>query len=169
MQYMKFSAIERKNLMASLAGMKNYLRQTFRSLTPEEALVPGPNGIFCPVEQVWHLADLEREGFGVRIERLRTELNPDLPDFEGTRIAQERNYRSLLLEAGLKAFDAARDANLAALLAVQAQDWTRRGTQEGVGEVTLCDMPTFLHQHDQAHVAEIEQWKLHFGSSQRDA
>ena len=166
---MKLSAIERQHLMASLAGMKDYLRQAFRSLTPEEALVPGPGGAFCPVEQVWHLADLEREGFGLRIERLRTELNPDLPDFDGTKIARERNYRSLPLEAGIKAFELARDANLAALLAVPAQDWTRRGTQEGVGEVTLCDMPMFLHQHDQAHVAEIEQWKQDFDSLQRDA
>lgn len=169
MQYMKLSAVERQNLVASLAGMTEYLRQAFQSLTPKEALVPGPGGAFSPVEQVWHLADLEREGFGLRIERLRTELNPHLPDFDGTRIAHERNYRSLSLEVGLKAFEAAREANLAALLAVSAREWTRRGTQEGVGEVALCDMPAFLHQHDQAHVAEIEQWKQHFGSSQRDA
>ena len=165
MQYMRLSAVERKDLMSSLAGMKDYLRQAFESLTPEEALVPGPGGSFCPVEQVWHLADLEREGFGLRIERLLTELNPHLPDFDGTRVARERNYRSLELEEGLKAFEAARDANLAALLAVLVPDWTRRGTQEGVGELTLCDMPTFLHQHDQAHVAEIEQWKQHFRSA----
>jgi DinB family protein len=163
MQYTKLSAAERESLMASLAGMKNYLRQAFRSLSAEEALIPGPGGAFCPVEQVWHLADLEREGFGSRIERLRTELNPRLPDFDGTRIAHERNYRSLSLEAGLKAFEVARDANLAALLAVQAGDWTRRGTQDGVGEVMLCDMPVFLQQHDHAHIAEIEQWKQQFG------
>ena len=163
MQYMKLSDVERKNLMTSLAGMNDYLRAAFQSLTPKEALVAGPGGAFCPVEQVWHLADLEREGFGLRIGRLRTESYPHLPDFDGTKIAHERNYRSLCLRAGLDAFETARGANLAALLSVPAEDWTRSGTQEGVGEVTLCDMPTFLHQHDKAHVAEIEQWKQHFG------
>jgi hypothetical protein len=159
MQYMKLSPIEREALMGSLVTMKSYLREAFQALRPEEMLMAGPDGAFSPVEQVWHLADLEREGFGRRIERLRTEPNPQLPDFDGTRIAQERNYRSLPLEAGLQAFEAARDANLAALRAVPDPDWTRRGSQEGVGEVSLCDMPSFLHQHDQAHIAEIEQWK----------
>src|SRR5262245_11660237 len=109
MQYMKLSAGARKDLMASLAGMKDYLREAFQALTPEEVLMPGPGGTFCPVEQVWHLADLEHEGFGSRIERLRTELNPHLPDFDGTKIARERNYRSLSIEAGLRAFEISRD------------------------------------------------------------
>jgi hypothetical protein len=166
---MKFTDAQREELMASLAGMKDYLRRTFQSLSAEEARAPGPSGAFSPVEQVWHLADLEREGFGLRIQRLRAESKPRLPDFDGTKIAHERNYRSLTLSAGLRAFEIARNANLAALRSVAAHEWTRSGIQDGVGEVTLCDMPTFLHQHDQAHVAEIEQWKERFGSLQRDA
>lgn len=168
MQYMKFTDIQREELMASLAGMKDYLQRTFQSLSAEDARVPGPSGASSPVEQVWHLADLEREGFGLRIQRLRTELKPHLSDFDGTKIAHERNYRSLSLSAGLREFVIARDANLVALRSVAAQEWTRSGTQDGVGEVTLCDMPTFLHQHDQAHVAEIEQWKQSFDNSQHD-
>lgn len=169
MRYMKLSDVERKDLMASLAAMKTYLREAFQSRTPDDALAPGPGGAFCPVEQVWHLADLERDGFGVRIRRLRTERRPHLPDFDGTKIAHERNYRALALAEGIEAFEIARDANLAAFLSLSAQDWTRSGTQEGVGEVMLCDMPTFLQQHDQAHVAEIEQWKQHSGRVQRNA
>ena len=42
MQYMKLSDVERKNLMTSLAGMNDYLRAAFQSLTPEEALVAWP-------------------------------------------------------------------------------------------------------------------------------
>src|SRR5262245_2788128 len=127
MQYTKLNRGERENLLTSLAGMKNYLRDAFQSLTPEEALIPGPSGAFSPVEQVWHLADLEREGFGARIERLRTESKPHLPDFDGTKVAEERNYRALALEAGLSAFEAARDANLAALRSIGAEEWNRGG------------------------------------------
>jgi hypothetical protein len=158
MQYVKLNDAERGELLAALAAMKDYLRRMFHSLSSEEARAPGPGGAFSPVEQVWHLADLEREGFGLRIRRLLEESNPRLPDFDGTRIAQERAYRSLSLAAGLEAFEAARDANLVLLRSVDAADWYRGGTQDGVGEVTLCDMPVFLRQHDQAHVAEIEQW-----------
>ena len=159
MQYMKLGETQRQELMRALAGMKNFLREAFGSLTPAETRTPGPVGSFSPVEQVWHLADLEREGFGVRIQRLRTETNPHLPDFDGAKLAQERNYRALSLAEGLLAFEAAREANLRTLETLSPEAWSRSGTQEGVGSVSLCDMPTFLHQHDQAHVAEIEEWK----------
>jgi hypothetical protein len=160
-QYMKLNAIERDELMRSLAGMSEFLQGAFTGLTDAQAREPGPDGAFAPVEQVWHLADLEREGFGLRIRRLQTEDRPQLPDFDGTKIARERDYRSLSLQEGLRAFSAARADNIAALHAVSANDWARKGTQEGVGAVTLCDMPVFLLQHDEAHKAEIEDWRQH--------
>ena len=159
MQYMKLTEVQQHELMESLAAMKTFLREAFESLTPEEAQTPGPAGSFSPVEQVWHLADLEREGFGLRIRRLQTEANPDLPDFDGTKVAHERNYRSLSLPAGLRNFEAAREANIHTLRALSPDAWVRSGTQDGVGAVSLCDMPTFMHQHDQAHIAEIQEWK----------
>ena len=163
MQYMKLTEVQQQELMEALAGMRRFLREAFDSLTPEEARTPGPDGSFSPVEQVWHLADLEREGFGVRIQRLRTEVNPHLPDFDGTKIAKERGYRSLSLTEGLRAFEMAREANIGILQALPPEAWVRGGTQEGVGAVSLCDMPAFLHQHDEAHIAEIEEWKRFAG------
>lgn len=159
MQYMKLSEVQREELMAALAGMKKFLREAFGSLPPEQTRMPGPGGSFSPVEQVWHLADLECEGFALRIRRLQTETNPHLLDFDGAKIARERNYRALSLAEGLRAFEAAREANLRTLETLSPEAWMRSGTQEGVGFVSLCDMPTFLHQHDQAHIAEIEEWK----------
>lgn len=47
--------------------MPAFLTERFAPLSAEEARVPGPDGGFSPVEQCWHLADLEREGFGTRI------------------------------------------------------------------------------------------------------
>ncbi len=165
MQYMKLTEVQQHELMEALAGMKRFLREAFDSLTPEEAQTPGPGGSFSPVEQVWHLADLEREGFGVRIQRLQTESNPHLPDFDGTKIAKERDYRSLSLTEGLRAFEVAREANIDILRALPPEAWGRSGTQEGVGGVSLCDMPTFLHQHDEAHITEIKEWQQFVGRS----
>jgi len=164
-QYMKLPEVQRLELMESLAAMKTFLHRMFESLTPEMAQTPGPGRSFSPVEQVWHLADLEREGFGLRIRRLQTEANPHLPDFDGTRVAHERNYRSLSLAAGLRTFEAAREANIATLQALPPEAWVRSGTQVGVGTVSLFDMPTFMHQHDQEHIAEIQEWKLFTGRS----
>jgi len=89
-QYMKLTKVQRRELTESLAAMKTFLRKIFESLTPQEVQTPGPAGSFSPVEQVWHLADLEREGFGVRIRRLQTEAKPHLPDFNGTKVAHGR-------------------------------------------------------------------------------
>lgn len=160
---MKLNAIQRHELMASLAAMKTFLRRTFESLTPQEARAPGPAGAFSPVEQVWHLADLEREGFGLRIRRLQAEADPHLPDFDGTKVAHERNYRALCIAAGLRTFEAAREANIATLRALPPPAWLRSGTQEGLGIVSLCDMPSFMRQHDQAHIAEIREWQRFHG------
>jgi len=159
MQYMKLTDVERQELMDSLAAMKTFLHQAFVLLTPDEAQVPGFGGAFSPVEQVWHLADLEREGFGLRIRRLQTEANPHLPHFDGAKIARERNYRSRSLPEGLHNFETAREANICTLKALSPESWVRSGTQDGVGIVSLCDMPAFMHQHDQAHIAEIQEWK----------
>jgi hypothetical protein len=168
MKYFKLNDVQRKELMESLAGMKNFLVENFGSLTPEEARLPGPGDSFSPVEQVWHLADLEREGFGLRIRRLQSERNPHLPDFDGDKIARERNYRTLSLLAGLRAFAEARQANLSCLQTLSAEEWAKNGTQEGVGDVSLCDMPVFISQHDRAHVGEILAWK-NFAARQNHA
>ena len=52
------------------------------------SLVRVRSGPFALVEQVWHLADLEREGFGERIRRLIAEEDPFLPDFDGAHLAE---------------------------------------------------------------------------------
>lgn len=159
MQYLALTDDARAVLLRSLADMPSYLEREFLSLTPEQARRPGPDGTFSPVEQVWHLADLERQGFGSRIGRLLSECEPRLPDFDGGAVAAARHYRSLSLVAGLEAFREARQQNLARLRSVAASDWNRSGQQDGVGRVSLCDMPSFMSQHDAAHRAEIAAWK----------
>lgn len=161
MQYMRLDVAQREALLASLSDMVVYLGATLGRLRADEASAAGPDGMFSPVEQVWHLADLEREGFGRRIERLLAETEPALPDFDGTRIAAERNYRVLSLHTGLTAFAQARARNLETLRRVDPASWYRSGRQEGMGRVSLCDMPSFMFQHDAAHRAEIEAWKTY--------
>ena len=159
MKYMKLNREQREDLLASLAGMPGFLRNVFADLTDEQTRTRAQDGVPSPVEQVWHLADLEREGFKTRIARLLGEVEPELPDFNGARVAADRNYRSLSFEEGLAAFTAARRDTLAALRAIDTQSWFRSGTQEGVGKVSLCDIPSFMLQHDAAHRMEIEAWK----------
>jgi hypothetical protein len=163
MQYMALPLAQREALLETLEQMPQYLEQQFCSLTAERLRQRGADGSFSPVEQVWHLADLEREGFGLRIDRLLSESEPQLPDFDGAAIAATRRYRSLSLTAGLAAFRQARQRNLAMLRTLAADAWTRSGQQQGVGRVSLCDLPGFMSQHDAAHRGEISAWKAQLG------
>jgi hypothetical protein len=146
-------------LLSELEAMPNFLEASFRTLVPLETTAPGPDGTFSPVEHCWHLADLEREGYAVRIRRLREEVDPWLPDFDGARIARERNYESRSLAEGIAAFRDARRRNISVLRTLGADDWIRRGQQESVGAIALCDVPTMMAEHDTVHRREIEAWK----------
>src|SRR5262249_42933594 len=144
MRYIKMTPQDRDALLAGLAAMPDYLARTFGSLSPADAATRGPAHLFSPVEQAWHLADLEREGFGLRIRRLAAEVDPLLPDFDGDRAARERNYSALSLADGLAAFRRARAENIETLRRVTDVEWPRAGTQEGVGPVALCDLPSMM-------------------------
>jgi hypothetical protein len=162
MHYMRLDAGQREEFLDTLARMPEFLRSIFNGLSAEQARSPALDGGPSPVEQVWHLADLEREGYGVRIQRLLTETEPHLPDFDGAQVAAARNYRSRSLDDGLAAFADARGRNISTLRSLDAQSWVRSGSQDGVGPVSLCDIPSFMSQHDSAHRAEIEVWKNSF-------
>ena len=150
--------VERHAVLAELATMPAFLEERFGTLSPEAARRAGPHDTFSPVEQCWHLADLEVEGFGARIRRLASEESPALPDFDGARIARERDYRSRALPPALRAFRAAREENLATLRSLAEDAWARSGVQEGVGKVTLADVPRLMREHDRSHRAEIDEW-----------
>jgi len=107
-------------------------------------------------EQLWHLADLEREGWLMRIERLLAEEQPALPDFDGNALAEQRDYRAKDPYLALQRFRAARSASLARLRGINARQWKRSGTLERVGPIALEDLPRKMSEHDQAHRVEIE-------------
>jgi DinB family protein len=146
---------ELEPILAELASMPAHLESAASGFDDRRASAPGPEGSFSLVEHAWHLADLEREGYGERIRRLLGEADPRLADFDGARIAAERNYRRKSLAEGVAAFAAARAANLRALRAVPTDAWDRAGEQEGVGRVALRDVPRMMQEHDRSHRGEI--------------
>lgn len=113
-------------------------------------------GGFAMIEHVWHLADLEADAYEVRIRRMLEEDEPALPNFDGDAVAAKRKYRALRLKDGIKKLSEARERNLATLRALPEDAWQRTGVLEGVGKVTLHDVPRMMHEHDLSHRAEIE-------------
>jgi hypothetical protein len=136
--------------LSRMPALLSRVAQTF-----PDARARARSGSFALVEHAWHLADLEREGFGARIARLLAETDPLLPDFDGERTARERRYLELDLAQGLAAFESARAANLKSLRGLTAEEGARSGRQEGVGTIALSELPRRMREHDLAHLGEI--------------
>jgi DinB superfamily len=143
------------DVLRSLEAMPAELSAAAARLDASSWSVAPADGGFSLVEQAWHLADLEREGYGERIRRLLAEDHPVLADFDGARLARERSYRTRSLGDGIAAFAAARAANVALLRTVASDLWDRSGRQEGVGIVALRDIPQMMQEHDAGHREEI--------------
>ncbi|MDQ3281103.1 MAG: DinB family protein [Acidobacteriota bacterium] len=141
--------------LASLAAFPAVVRRIVEAADPSLRTKRPSTGLFALVEQAWHLADLEVEGYGVRIKRILTEDNPSLPDFRGDVVARERNYLALDVNAGLTRFADARARNLARLAQLTAAQWQRAGVQEGVGVVTLERLALMMREHDASHEEEL--------------
>jgi len=146
------------DFLAELACMADFLEAAFADLTPQARAEDGAGGSFSPIEHIWHLADLEQQGFSERIRRLLAEDEPELEDFAGARIAREGRYKERSWAQGIAAFRSARNANLERLRGLDAAQWQRRGTQQGVGPMALCDLPGLMAEHDASHRDEIDQW-----------
>lgn len=158
MKYMKLDQREREHLLADLEAMPDFLVEAFAILPHAKLTVSGPNRSFSPVEHVWHLADLEQQGFAIRIRRLQAGDNPRLPNFDGDLVAREGNYKARSLDEGIAAFRAARSDNIAAFRSLAPAEWLNAGEQDGVGSVSLCDIPAMMAEHDEVHRMEIADW-----------
>ena len=157
---------ELETLFLTLESTPALLAKAAAELPEDRVRHRGTTGAFSFVEHVWHLADLEREVYGVRIRRLLSEDEPYLSNFDGERIAHERVYQRRDLADGLLAFAAARTRNLQVLRDVPHGDWGRTAEQEGVGVVALGDIPRMMVEHDREHEQEINGLigELRFGA-----
>ena len=144
-----------ETLLLTLESTPALLAQAADVLSPSCARHRPAEGAFSFVENVWHMADLEREGYGSRIQRILAEDNPALPNFDGDRLARERGYQERDIVQGLAVFAHARAQNLATLRLLRPADWERSGSQEGVGRVSLSDIPRMMAEHDRSHGADI--------------
>ena len=141
-------------LIKSLAQTPAQLARALDQLSPEELTLKRADE-FSTVENICHLRDLEIEGYGERIARMLEEDEPSLPDFDGARVALERNYNRQDVHAALAAFSQARSANLARAGELTPEQLERKAKLEGVGEITLLRLFELMEEHDQGHLDEV--------------
>jgi hypothetical protein len=139
-------------LLDVLAQTPEIIARRIASLSDAELRRRGTEDHFSPVEDVCHLRDLEIEGYAVRINRILDDEHPFLPDFDGGRIAFERDYNSQDIRQALGHFAEARRQNLERLRDLAPAQLTREGTLEGVGRITLAKLLLLMSEHDEGHL-----------------
>lgn len=117
-----------------------------------------PSERLTAAEQLWHVRDLEIEGYRVRFARTLTEISPDLQDLPGELMAQERGYAQRDPELALREFAEARATTVRSIRGFTEADLRRGATFEG-RSTTLAGLVHFLASHDCQHLAGL-QWLL---------
>jgi hypothetical protein len=146
---------EFQDIVTFLEETPESVRQLTADLAGRELRWKPSGDEFSALEQVCHLRDLEREGYGVRIEKLLTETEPRLQDFEGGRIARERDYNTQDFERAFQDFSLARARNIRLMKSLTPEELNLRGVLEGVGVITLKKLCLLMLEHDQSHREEL--------------
>ena len=140
-------------MIEKLAAMPERVRELVDGICETElSRKPAPD-VFSLRENVLHLRDIDVEGYEKRIARILTEDSPFLPDVDGAKLAEERDYNNQPLLPALQAFAQSRARSIERLVGA---DLDRVAEMEGVGTVTLGRLLHLWAEHDAGHLRDIE-------------
>jgi hypothetical protein len=117
-----------------------------------------PSEPFTPIEQVWHVRDIEVDGYHERLRRTLRESNPLLASLDGEALAKERSYATRDPAEAFAAFRHARNNTIELVSNLAPQQLARVAVFEE-RSVTLRGLVHNLCSHDQQHLAGL-QWLL---------
>ena len=141
--------------LASLEQAPEKVVQLTDGLTDAELRAKDADGAFSILENVCHLRDIEIDGYTERIARILNENRPLLRDINGSRLAVERDYNNQDLEVSIQAFAFARRRNVGTLQHLNEKQFSREGTLEGVGTISLGELLRMMREHDEDHIREL--------------
>lgn len=151
---------ERDGLLAVVRSTPDRLKVALAGVSKKLAMWRPAPGKWSIHEIVCHMRDAERLGYLHRYTEILAKDNPTFPDVDGDALALEGQYRRLNLREVLRDWRAARKECLAVLKKVKGTQWTRVGTHETAGPMSL---ETVLRRqalgNDEAHLVQIENIK----------
>jgi hypothetical protein len=148
---------EIREVLNQLANTPTELSRLVSQVSPERIAVKSSAEEFSVLENVCHLRDLEVEGYAIRIQRMLQEDQPSLPDFEGARLAIEREYNRQDLNQALTVFSEERGRNLLILSAAGRDEFERTGELDGLGKITLLRLVEMMNEHDEGHLDDLRR------------
>ena len=132
------------------AGFKNWAPLDWSGIPSER---------FTAIEQLWHVHDVEIDGYHQRFRRILEEDHPFLPDLGSEALAKARGYASRDAAPALAGLREARERTIAMLSSLDDAQLARTGVFEDYGPVTTLGLAHYLCSHDQQHLAGL-QWLL---------
>jgi hypothetical protein len=125
---------------------------------PERVLrTAPPSGGFAPIEDAWHLRDIEVDGRSPRIRRTLAEDSPFLTCIDGERPAAERRCLERALRAARDEFAQFREATLGVLVTLSEDAWSRHAVFQEQS-ISLRELVVAMAEHDESHlVAEFDE------------
>ena len=153
-----------RQLLDRLATSPVRLRAILTSLSESALRSAPPEGGFAPIEDAWHLRDIEAEGHSHRIRRILAEEHPVLVSIDGERLARERRYLARELGTALDEFAQHRDSSIQLLEGLLEDDWLRNATFEG-RILNLRELATAMAEHDESHLRPLG---ARYGSASND-
>jgi hypothetical protein len=117
---------------------------------------PSPE-LFSLRESVWHLRDIDVEGYERRIHLILHEDSPKLPDVNGGKLAREQNYNAQPIDPALTELAIVRASSVERLSDCADADLERTAEMEGVGVVTLRRLLEMWMRHDAEHLADMAE------------
>jgi len=128
---------DKDRLLSNLKSLPNELEDLLKDLD-EETLRwrPIPNK-WSIKEIMCHLRDMERLAYLARYRRILTEDNPQLANVDQDRIAFESDYINQDAHSARKEFNQLRRETLQTLEAAPTGVWSRSGTHETDGPLTV--------------------------------
>jgi hypothetical protein len=119
-------------------------------------LTQAPRGEWSAADVVTHMADAEMV-YSVRVRMMLTDENPTLVGYDQDAWAERLTMCDTDVASALERFRLLRDANLRLYESLEPEEWSRMGTHEEQGLVTIKSIVETLISHDRNHLDQIRK------------
>ena len=140
--------------ISQLSATPNLLRELLSAMDSVKLRTKPAPSLFSPLEDAWHLRDIEREGYLIRIQRILAERSPVLVDLDGDQMAVARRYNERELAPALEEFACARVESIRLLKGLPPEAWARPARFAN-RTVDLRELIEMMVEHDRGHVSSI--------------
>ena len=153
-----------RELIETLAATPETITGLLRGIDEAQARsAKGGDENWSVIEVLCHLRDAEKIGLG-RMQAMRDENYPSIPGWDQNALALERKYAEADLAPVLAAFIETRARYVAALKALQPEQWQRTGKHNETGDITILTHALHRAYHDAIHCAQIAHQLLITGN-----